>query len=64
MNFAPIVIFSYDRPDHLSKTLDALAKNDLAKVSELFIYCDGAKGSATPEQKERIQRNREVAHAV
>ena len=64
MNFSPIVIFSYDRPDHLSKTLDALAKNDLAKVSELFIYCDGAKGSATPEQKERIQRNREVAHAA
>lgn len=64
MKIAPIIIFSYDRPDHLTKTLDALAKNDLADASELFIFCDGAKESATTEQKNRILRNREVAHAA
>ena len=64
MTLAPIVIFSYDRPDHLSQTLNALAKNDLANESELFLYCDGAKESATLEQKERIQRNRDIAHAA
>lgn len=72
---APIVIFSYDRPDHLRKTLDALAKNDLANESELFIYCDGAKelkseGVSELESErirdyyKRIEENRKVAHAA
>ena len=42
-NLAPIIVFAYDRPDHLSRTLDALAKNDLASQSDLYIYCDGAR---------------------
>lgn len=41
MTLAPIIVFAYDRPDHLCKTLSALAKNNLANESELFIYCDG-----------------------
>ena len=64
MTLAPIVIFSYDRPDHLAKVLTALAKNDLADQSVLYIYCDGAKETAPEEQRERIVRNREVAHAA
>lgn len=40
---APIVVFAYDRPDHLSRTLDALSKNDLAKDSVLYVYCDGIR---------------------
>lgn len=43
MEFAPIIVFAYDRPDHLKKTLNALAKNDLAKESVLYVYCDGAR---------------------
>ena len=43
MNLAPIIVFAYDRPDHLRRTLDALAKNDLASQSDLYIYCDGAR---------------------
>lgn len=43
MTLAPIIVFAYDRPNHLKQTLDALAKNDLANQSELFVYCDGAK---------------------
>lgn len=64
MELAPIVIFSYDRPDHLSKVLTALAKNDLADQSVLYIYCDGAKDTASEEQRNRIVRNREVARAA
>lgn len=40
---APIVVFAYDRPEHLRRTLDALSQNDLAKDSVLYIYCDGAR---------------------
>lgn len=43
MILAPIIVFAYDRPDHLSKTLAALAKNDLASQSVLYVYCDGAR---------------------
>ena len=43
MNFAPIIVFAYDRPDHLSRTLSALAKNDLASQSVLYVCCDGAR---------------------
>jgi len=43
MSYAPIIVFAYDRPDHLSKTLAALAKNDLASKSVLYVYCDGAR---------------------
>lgn len=64
MNLAPIIVFAYDRPDHLRRTLDALAKNDLASQSELYIYCDGAKDTAPQEQIERILANRKVAHSA
>lgn len=61
---SPIVVFSYNRPYHLRQTLDALAKNDLANESVLYIYCDGSKTSATEEQKQRINESRKVAHAT
>lgn len=63
MTLAPVVIFSYDRPNHLKRTLEALAKNKLAKESELFIYCDGTKENGPKEQSERIIENRKVAHS-
>lgn len=64
MILAPIVIFSYDRPKHLQQTLDALAKNELAEQSDLFIFCDGAKETAQAEQAECIKENRYIAHAT
>lgn len=63
-NLAPIIVFAYDRPDHLSRTLDALAKNDLASQSDLYIYCDGPKTNAQIEQIERISKNRKVAYGA
>lgn len=63
MKLAPVIVFAYNRPDHLRKTLDALAKNDLAAQSELYIYCDGAKLDATDAQRNAIDETRAVAHA-
>lgn len=40
---APIVLFVYNRIDNVRQTLVALAKNKLAKDSELFIFSDGPK---------------------
>lgn len=58
MELAPIIVFAYDRPDHFGKTLDALAKNDLASESVLYVYCDGARewagGGVSELENERI----------
>lgn len=43
MLYAPITLFVYNRPDHTRKTVEALAANDLAIESDLFIYADGPK---------------------
>ena len=61
---APIIIFSYNRPDHLKRTLEALSKNEWATESDLFIFCDGAKENASEEQKKRIAQSRIVAHSA
>jgi hypothetical protein len=42
---APIVLFVYNRIGVTKRTVDALKQNKLAKGSELFIFCDGAKKS-------------------
>lgn len=56
-NLAPIIVFAYDRPDHLRRTLDALAKNDLASQSELYIYCDGAREWGGEMEKDTSSKN-------
>jgi hypothetical protein len=61
---APVIVFSYNRPDHLSKTLFALSENDLASDSDLYIYCDGAKTGAPEEQTMLIANNRIVAKSA
>lgn len=41
----PIVVFAYNRPDHLRKTLHSLSKAHLANKSELYIFVDGPKNN-------------------
>ena len=40
---APIVIFCYNRPQHLQQTLEALQRNPLAAQSDLVVFSDGPK---------------------
>ncbi len=59
MELAPVIVFAYDRPDHLSQTLGALANNDLAKESMLFVYCDGPREfGGDPNDQSRITNNK------
>lgn len=64
MTIAPIVIFAYNRPDHLRKTLTWLGQNELADQSMLYIFCDGAKPNATDEQLAKVKAARQVAHEL
>jgi len=40
---APIVVFTYNRPEHTQLTLDALLINSLANESDIIIYSDSAR---------------------
>ena len=43
--YAPIILFTYNRLDHLHICLRSLKKNNLAKESNLYIFSDGSKNS-------------------
>jgi len=40
---APIVVFTYNRPEHTLRTFNALLENPLANESDIIIYSDSAK---------------------
>lgn len=63
IRYAPIVLFAYARPEHTSRTLEALAINTLAKESKLFIYIDGCKEKAGDEQRLRNSEVRRIVRA-
>jgi hypothetical protein len=60
MQLSPIVLFVYNRPRHTQRTLDALAANDEARSSRLYIYCDGPKESADAAQLTKINDVRAI----
>jgi hypothetical protein len=52
---SPIVLFAYNRPEHTARTLAALSRNDLASLSDLTVFCDGAKGETDLESVEQVR---------
>ena len=63
MNLAPIVLFVYNRPWHTEQTLNALALNNLADKSVLYLYCDGPKKDASEESLKKINEVRQLVKA-
>lgn len=61
MSQAPIVLFAYDRPEHLRATLEALAANDGAADSDLYAYSDGPKSR---ERRDAVEAVRERLRAA
>lgn len=49
-SLAPIALFVYRRAEHTKRTVEALAKNALAKESELFVFSDGFKNEDSKEK--------------
>jgi hypothetical protein len=60
-DYAPIVIFAYNRPHYLRETLNSLYLNEESKYSTLFIFCDGPKLNCTPKELEDVLESRKVA---
>jgi len=54
---APIVLFAYNRCDHLKQVVESLAKNPEAKESILYIFADGPKIKAVSEELSEDEKN-------
>jgi GT2 family glycosyltransferase len=61
-NLAPIILFVYNRPWHTQQTLEALAKNELANQSILYVYADGIKDGVS--NKDDLQKITEVRKII
>lgn len=61
MNYAPIIVFLYNRPDKAEKTLNTLKNNTLASESDIHIFIDGAKND---EVKIEVDKTKKVAYSV
>ncbi len=58
---APILLFVFNRPDHVRRTVEALQRNTLAAESILYIYSDAAR---TPEQKDAVSEVRRYIYTI
>lgn len=60
---APIVLFTYNRPQHTQLVLDSLSANAESKESILYIYCDGPREHADNKTIEKINETRRIVKA-
>ena len=52
---APVVLFTYNRPEHTRNTIEALAKNQLADQTDLYVFSDAAKKAGDVGKVEQIR---------
>lgn len=52
---APVVVYTYNRIDHLKQTISALEENYLASKTDLFIVSDGAKDKTVSKEIEKLR---------
>lgn len=56
MTLAPILLFVYNRPEHVRRSIESLLRNELAAQSELFIYADAAKDETEETAVTEVRR--------
>ena len=59
MNYSPVILFVYNRPNHLKKTLSFLKKNSETKKSFIYIFSDGYKNNDSMDQK-KVEQVRDI----
>ena len=52
---APIIIFTYNRPQHTRRMLQALERAELADQSDVYIYSDGPKNAQAIDNVNKVR---------
>lgn len=63
MNYAPIVVFGFNRLDALRNTIASLLLNEEAKSSDLFVFVDGPREGKEGEKK-KVKDVREYVKSI
>lgn len=63
MQYAPIIIFAFNRPDALKKSVDSLQKNVEANESDLYVFVDGPRPHKEGEA-EQVQAVRDFVASL
>ena len=53
---SPIILFVYNRPDHVKRGVASLLANEMAADSELYIYSDAAKDESQAEAVNQVRQ--------
>ena len=61
---APVILFVYNRPWHTQQMLDALRANTGIAETDIFVFADGPKKEATPDDQKAIQEVRGLCEAI
>ena len=51
-----VIVFAYNRPDHLEKTLNSLESNDCASSLPLRVYIDSPKSKSDQEMSQEVYK--------
>ncbi len=63
MIYSPIIVFAFNRPDNLRKSIDSLLFNPEAKESDLFVFVDGPRTEKAGEN-EKVQLVRDYVKNI
>lgn len=55
--YAPILLFTYNRPTHTRQLIESLLANEEAAESRLFVYSDAARNAADQEAVAEVRRH-------
>ena len=61
MDISPVVLFTYQRLDHLRQTIESLKANNYADLTDVYIYSDAAK---TPQDVVHVNNVREYLRTL
>lgn len=53
---SPIILFVYNRPEHVQRGITSLLANELAAKSELYIYSDAAKDESQVQAVNQVRK--------
>jgi hypothetical protein len=56
MKPAPIALFTYNRLEHTRQTVEALGQNQLASLSDLYVFSDGPKSEDDEAEVDAVRR--------